>query len=113
MIHGFANDHSLRGTYKVTDKEHGTQSKSNLQSIFMNIQMWMNAMQLKLNSDKTNYKQFVSTKHIERKDISPFNASGDLIDPGTVVRYLGGYLDRILTFKDHVKEKPEEQWPTS
>ena len=101
----FASDHSLRKTYKVTDKEHGIQSKSNLQSTFMNIQKWMDTMQLKLNSDKTKYIQFASTKHIKKLDTSLFNANGDLIEPSTDVRYLGGYLDSSLTFKGHVKEK--------
>ena len=72
MINGFADDHSLRRTYKVTDKEHGIQSKSNLQSTFMNIQKWMDTIWLKLNSDKTEYIQFASTKHIEKLDTSPF-----------------------------------------
>ena len=65
MINGFTNDHLLRRTYKVMDKEHGTQSKSNLKSTFINIQKWMDTMWLKLNSDKTKYIQFVSTKHIK------------------------------------------------
>ena len=62
-------------------------------------------MWLKLNLDKTKYILFVSTKHIEKLDTSPFNTNGDLKEWSTVVRYLGGYLDRSLTFKDHVKEK--------
>ena len=62
-------------------------------------------MQLKLNSDKTKYIQFASTKHNEKLDTSPFNAKGDLVELSTFVRYIGGYLDSSLTFKDWVKEK--------
>ena len=70
----------------------------------------MDTVQLKLNSDKTEYIQFESTKHIEKLDTSPYNANADFTELSTVVRY----LDRNLTFKDHIKEKkPEEQWPTS
>ena len=65
-------------------------------------------MQLKLNSDKTKYIHFVSTKHIEKLDTSPFNTNGDLIELSTVVRYLEGYLDRSLTFKVHAKEKNQK-----
>ena len=112
-INGFADDHSLRRIYKVTDEEHGIQSKSNLQSTFMNFHKWMDTMQLKLNSDKSKYIHFASTKHIEKQDTSSFNTNWDLIELSTVVQYLGGYLDSSLTFKDHVKKSPEEQWPTS
>ena len=48
------------------DKEHGIQSKNNLQSTFMNIQKWMDTMQLKPNLDKTDYIQLASIKHIEK-----------------------------------------------
>ena len=47
-INGFADDHSLRRIYKVPDKEHGIQSKSNLQSTFMNIQKWINEAETQL-----------------------------------------------------------------
>ena len=57
------------------------------------------------NSDNTEYIQFVSTKHIEKLDTPQFNANNDIIELSIVVRYLGGYLKRSLTFKDHIKEK--------
>ena len=61
-------------------------------------------MQLKLNSDITEYIQFASTKHIEKLDTSPFNANSNLIESSIVVRYLEGYLNRSLKFKDHIKK---------
>ena len=75
--------------HKVTDKENGTQNKNSLQATFINIQKWMNTMWCKLNSDKTEYIQIASTKHIEKLDISPFNANDNLIELSIVVRYLG------------------------
>ena len=89
MIYCFANDYSLRRIYKVTDKEHGIQNKDNLQATFKSIQKCMDIMQLKLNSEKTEYIQFASTKHIEKLDTSPFNAYSHLIKLSIIVRYLG------------------------
>ena len=108
MINGFADDHSFRRTYKVTDKENRTQNKNSLQATFQNIQKWMDTMWVTLNSDKTECTQFLSTKHIEKLDTSSFNANGNLIKLSIVVRYLGGYLNRSLTFKDHIKEKKQK-----
>ena len=104
MINGFTNYHLLRRTCKVTDKENGTQNKNSLQTTFINIQKWMDTMGQKLNSGKIEYIQFASTKHIEKLDTSPFNANGDLIELSIVVRYLAGYLNRSLTFMEHIRK---------
>ena len=90
---------------EFTDKKNGTQNKNILQATFKYVKKWMDTMQLKLNSDMNEHIQFVSTKHIEKLDISPFNANGNLIELTIVVRYLGGYLNRSLTFRDHIKQK--------
>ena len=66
MINVFVIDHSLRRTDKVTDKGNGTHNKKKqFTSNFKTFQKWMDTMCLKPNSDKTEYIQFASTKHIE------------------------------------------------
>ena len=66
-INGFADDHSLRRTYKVIHEENVTQNKNSLQTTSINIQKLMDTVWLKLNSDKTEYIPFASTKHIENQ----------------------------------------------
>ena len=48
---------------------------------------------------------YISQINWKKLDTSPLNGNGDLIEWSIVVRYLGGYLNKNLTFKDHIKEK--------
>ena len=64
----------------------------------------MDQMRLKRNTNKTEYKQFSSRQQLNKMDTTiPFNA--DLIQISNVVRYLGGYMDCNLNFKEHISQK--------
>ena len=60
-------------------------------------------MQLKLNTDKTEFITFGSKQQLKKLDKSPLIANGDIIYNTKVVGYLGGQLDSSLTFETHVK----------
>ena len=59
-INGFSNDHSIRKTYKGSDRQQEISTKQELEYTFNNIKKWMDQMRLKLNADKTVYIQFRS-----------------------------------------------------
>ena len=50
-------------------------------------------MQLKLNSDKTEYTKFGSREQLQKSTSTPLNAYDDLVNLSKMVRYLGGYWD--------------------
>ena len=85
-MNGFTDNHLLRRTYKVTDKEHVTQNETDCKQLSNTFKSWIQCG-LKLNPHRTEYIQFASTKHIEKLDTLPFNANGDLIELSIVVRY--------------------------
>ena len=62
-------------------------------------------MCLKLNSDETEYILFGSQAQLKKISPEPLNAHDNLIEISKVVRYLGGFLDQQLNFKQHIKEK--------
>ena len=62
-------------------------------------------MNLKLNSDKIEYILFGSQVQLKKISPKPLNAHSDLFEINKVVRYLGGFLDKQLNFKQHIKEK--------
>ena len=65
-------------------------------------------MKLKLNTNKTEYLQFGSIQQLNKIDKTiPFNADSDLTQMSNVVRYLGGYMDCNLNFKEHITENKE------
>ena len=66
----------------------------------------MDQIRLKLNTNKTKYIQFSSRQQLNKIDTTiPFNADGDLIQMSNVVKYLGGYVDCNLKFKEHISQK--------
>ena len=63
-INGFANDHSIRKTYKGLNKQQEISTKQELGHMFNDIKTWMDKMKLKLYTDKTEYNQFGSQKQL-------------------------------------------------
>ena len=103
-INGFADDHSVRAKYKVSNTTKAWETKKKLENTFNNFKEWMDSMRLKLNSDKTEYIQFRLRQQI-KIDTSPINANGNLIPMSYSIQALGGYLNVNLTFSKHVKHK--------
>ena len=104
-IHQFADDHSIRAKYKVSNTPRAWETKKTLEDTLNSIKEWMDSMKLKLNLNKTEYIQFRSRQQIKKIDASPINANGNLIPMSYSMWYLGGYLDTNLTFSKHVKQK--------
>ena len=71
----------------------------------------MDKMQLKLNSDKTEYILFGWKQQLNTAADEPFKV--DLIELRNKIKYLGGVLDNTLNFESHVSLKVQSQWPVS
>ena len=65
-------------------------------------------MHLKLNLDKIECSKFWSKQQLQKSTSTPLNAYGDLVNLSEVVRYLGGYLEQTLRFKEHIKQKTKK-----
>ena len=59
-------------------------------------------MQLKINSDKTEYILFGSKQQFNKSAHEPLKAGPDLTELSNKVKYLGGILDNTLNFESHV-----------
>ena len=105
---GFADDHSIRKKYKASNKNQEIRTGEELETTVPNIKNWMKTMSLKLNSDKTEYIEFRSRQQLQKSTNTPQNANGNLVNISKVARYLRGYLDKTLSFKEHIKQKPKK-----
>ena len=76
-----------------------------MQTILTSIKYWMDSMQLKLNTDNTEFITFGSKQQLKKLDKSQLIVNGNIIHTIKVVRYLRGYLDSSLTFETHIKTK--------
>ena len=104
-LNGFPDDHSIHKNFKAGNKDQEQQTKIDLEEAFKQIKCWMDTMHLKLNSDKTEYILFRSQVQLKKISPEPLNVYDDLIEISKVVRYLGGFLDQQLNFKQHIMEK--------
>ena len=104
----FADDHSIHNNFKAGDKEQEHKVKTDLEKTFTHLKQWMDMMCLKVNPDKTEYILFGSQQQLKKTSQESLNAQGDLIAVSKVVRYLGGFLDKNLNFKRHIKEKTKK-----
>ena len=66
---------------------------------------WMDSVQLKLNSDKTEFIYFGTTHQLKKCRIDSIDVNGDLITRSEIVQYLVVFLDQLLNFKAHMKQK--------
>ena len=96
----------MRKTYSVKNYNVHNVTQEQLENTFNKISNWMDQMRLKLNTNKTEYIQFGSRQELKKIETTiPFNADVDLIQMSNVFRYLGGYMDCNLNFKEHVSQK--------
>ena len=66
---------------------------------------WMDSVQLKLNLDKTEFMYFGTTQQLKKYLIDSINVNGNHITTSEIVQYLGVFLDQLLNFKAHTKQK--------
>ena len=99
-ISRFADDHLIRKKYRASHRNQEIRTNEELETTGKNIKNWIDAMHLKLNSDKTEYIKFRSKQQL--------NAYGNLVNLSKVVRYLGGHLDQTPSFKKHIKQKTKK-----
>ena len=68
----------------------------------------MDKMQLKLNSEKTEYILFGSKHQLNKAEQELLKAGQDFIEQSDKVKYLGGVLDNTLNFESHVSLKVQK-----
>ena len=63
----------------------------------------MDAVRLKMNESKTEFMLLGSREHLKKCTTNSLKVLGENIEKSEVIRYLGGYLDSTVTFKQHIK----------
>ena len=67
--------------------------------------IWMDSVQLKLNLDKTEFIYFGTTHQLKKYLIDSVDVNGNHIIRSETLQYLGAFLDQLLNFKAHMKQK--------
>ena len=105
QLSSFADDHSVRKTFKAGDTREETTTISKLESCLLSIKQWMDQVRLKMNPSKTEFIHFGNAPQLHKCFTNSIDVAGDLILRSNVIRYLGVWLDASLNFKLHVTKK--------
>ena len=106
---GFADDHSIRKSFKPTIAKGCRSSEYTdedntiiiMEKSMLDIKSWMDAIKLKLNETKTEFIYFGERQQLAKAQKETININGEIIQGTNKIKYLGGHLDSSLTFKDH------------
>ena len=104
-LHGYADDHALKNTYKAKSHTAEKYSAQILERKAVEVKEWMDANRLKMNDNKTEFitsapKQMLklcTTDHLNVNDVS--------VPRCDVIKYLGAWLDQHLQFIKHITVK--------
>ena len=105
QLSGFADDHSVRKTFKAGNTYEETTTISKLESCLLSIKQWMDQARLKMNPSKTEFIHFGNAPQLHKCITNSIDVAEDLILRSDVIRYLGIWLDAALNFKLHVTKK--------
>ena len=104
-LSGFADDHSIRGTFKAGNIQQENTTKETIETCMLNIKHGMDTVRLKMNPSKTEFIYFGGRQHLRKCVTNNLDVAGDLILRSHSIRYLGAYLDENLNYKQHVNKK--------
>ena len=100
----FADDHSICKQFKSgTGQEQDT--IATLESSLKDIKAWMDAVRLRLNESNTEFMFFSSRQQLMKCSENTIKGIEETINRCSTIRYLGAYLNSLLSFKEHIKTK--------
>ena len=100
----YADDHDLRKSYRPIQHDEEETIKQ-LEMCVVEIKVWMDTNSLHMDSKKTEFITFGSSKHLMKNNVKSIDINSDQIASGTCIRYLGVWADQQLNFKYHVSQK--------
>ena len=104
-LHGFADDHIYKKGFPGNSRECEVKTIKDLEQWATRIKSWMDGNQLKMNDRKTEFIMFGSKYQLTKCVTHHININGVSVQKADVIRYLGAWMDKHLSFKHHVKVK--------
>ena len=105
QLSGFADDHSVRKSFKASNRQEERATNTSLETCLLSIKNWMDEARLKMNPAKTEFIYFGNRRQLQKCEISSINVAGDLILRTDLIKYLGVWFDSGLSFKTHITKK--------
>ena len=101
----FADDHAYKKSFVAKSQVDEINMMGDLENCAKRIKNWMDGNRLKMNNSKTEFIMFGSSKMLTKCITTDININGTRVKKQNVIRYLGVWMDEVLSFKYHVKMK--------
>ena len=104
-LHGYANDHALKNTYKAKSHTAEKCSVQTLERKVVEVKELMDANHLKMNDSKTEFITFASKQMLKLCTTDHLNVNDVNVPRCKVIKYLGAWLDQHLQLIKHITVK--------
>ena len=105
QLFGFADDYILNDTFQASNRISEMNMVIRLKDTLVDTKDWMDAVKLKMNPEKTEFIYFGHKQQLNKCLINSIDVASDKIECTECIRYLGGFLDASLSFKEHISRK--------
>ena len=104
-LHGLANDHALKNTYKAKSCTAEKCSVQTLERKAVEVKEWMDENHLKMNDSKTEFITFASKQMLKLCTTDHLNVNDVSVPRCKVNKYLRAWLDQHLQLIKHITVK--------
>ena len=104
-LNGFADDHSLKNTFKANDRLAEKQSIHILELSLGEVKIWMDKNCLCINDSKTKFIMLGGQQQLKKCTTKSINVNSSTVKRSAIVKYLGAWFDENLNMKEHITKK--------
>ena len=101
-LHGFADDHALKNSFKAGDLEVERTCILTLESTAGNVKTWMDQNRLKMNDERTEFIVFASHQLLPKCETKTLCVNAVNVEWAEVIKYLGAWMDQHMTLRKHI-----------
>ena len=104
-MNAFADDHAILDNFHPSIANSELNSVMTLSGCLDNIGSWMDSNRLKMNAKKTEVIYIGSSNQLDKCESTEIHVRNDLIPRSPLIKYLGVWIDELLTFQHHINMK--------
>ena len=104
-LYGFADDHRYTNSFNAKSRDKEEARIKEFEECATNIKTWMDENRLKMNNSKTEFIMFGLQQHLQKCTTNIININREEIPKSDCIKYLGGWVSALLSFKTHIFKK--------
>ena len=104
-LHGFADDHVLKNSFRASSMVDEKESILSLESTLVEVKVWMDQNRLKMNNDKMEFIMFASKRQLEKCVTISIDVNNTIVKCSPTIKYLEALLDQHFQLSQHIIKK--------